>query len=80
VQGCGRLGAVFPQQWFLGFHNDNAFHQSYSSFLQSQAWLHHNMACTMYLSLAMHIHMVNLAANSTRVEPEEHLEMPDEKT
>jgi len=28
---CGRLGAVFPHQWFLGFHNHKAFHRSYWS-------------------------------------------------
>jgi len=30
-----RLGAIFSHQWFLGFHNHTAFHQSYRSLLQS---------------------------------------------
>jgi len=50
-----RLIAVFPQQWFLGFHNHNAFRVSDSSLLQSQDSLHHNMACIIYLSLSIYL-------------------------
>jgi len=35
-QLCGRLGAVFSQQWFLEFLNHKAFHLSDSSLLQLQ--------------------------------------------
>jgi len=44
AQLCGRLGAVFSKQWFLGFHMHKAFRLSYSSLLQSQDLLPHNMA------------------------------------
>jgi hypothetical protein len=33
------------KQWFLGFHNHKAFRLSYSSLLQSQDSLSHNIAC-----------------------------------
>ena len=52
---CGRLGAVFSQQWFLEFHNHKAFHQSYWSLLQSQDLLHHNMACIIEVSQDIYI-------------------------
>jgi len=45
AQLCGRLNAVFAQQWFLGFHNHKAFRVSDSSLLESQDSLYHNMAC-----------------------------------
>ena len=64
---CGRHIAVFSQQWFLGFSNHKAFLVSDSSLLQSQDLLHHNMACIIYLSLSIYIHMANLAANATGV-------------
>jgi len=42
---CGRLGAIFSHQWFLGFHNHKAFHRLYWSLLQSQDSLHPIMTC-----------------------------------
>jgi len=45
AQLCRRLGAVFSQQWFLGFYKHKAFHWSYWSLLQSQDSLPHDMAC-----------------------------------
>jgi hypothetical protein len=66
AQLCGRLGAVFSQQWFLGFHNYKAFRVSDSSVLESQDLLHYNMACIIYLSLCIYIHTANLAADSTQ--------------
>jgi len=55
----------FSQQWFLGFHNHKAFRVSDSSLLESQDSLHHNMACIIYLSFSIYIHMANLAADGT---------------
>ena len=55
AQVCGRLIAIFSQQWFLGFHDHKAFPVSDSSLLQSQDSLHHNMACIIYLSLSIYI-------------------------
>jgi hypothetical protein len=65
AQLCGRLSAVFSQQWFIGFHNHKAFRVSDSSLLQSQDSLHHNMACIIYLSHSIYIHTANLAADGT---------------
>jgi hypothetical protein len=44
AQLCGRLGAVFSKQWFVGFHKHKAFRLSESSLLQSQDLLPHNIA------------------------------------
>ena len=38
------------------------------------------MACSIYLRLAINIHMVNRAADGTRLQSEEDLEMPIERT
>ena len=65
VQLCGRLNAVFWQQWFMTFHNHKAFCVSDSSLLQSQDSLHHNMACILYLSHSIYIHTANLTADGT---------------
>jgi len=66
AQLSGRLNAEFLQHWFFGFHNQKAFGLSDSSLLQSQDSLHPNMACIIYLSLPLYIHMANLAADCTR--------------
>ena len=65
AQLCGRLSVVFSQQWFLEFHNLNAFRVSDSSLLESQDSLHQNMACIIYLSLSIYMHTANLAADRT---------------
>jgi len=65
AQVCGRLIAVFSQQWFLGFHNHKAFCVSDLSLLQSQDLLHHNRAGIFYLSLSIYIHIANMAADGT---------------
>jgi hypothetical protein len=70
VQLCGRLSAVFSQQWFIGFHYDKGFRVSDSS-------LHHNMACIIYLSHSIYIHTANLAADSTGAYYQGHLETLD---
>jgi len=64
---CGSIHAVFSQQSFIGFHNHKAFHLSYLSLLQSPDSLHHNMICTIYHSLSLYIHTVNLAADGILV-------------
>jgi hypothetical protein len=38
------------------------------------------MACIIYLSLSIYIHMANLAADSTGAQSQEHLEMLIERT
>jgi hypothetical protein len=65
AQLCGRLSAVFSQQWFLGFHNHKAFRVADSALLESQDLLHHNMACIIYLNLSIYIQTANLAADGT---------------
>jgi hypothetical protein len=65
VQICGRLGTVFSQLLLLEFHNYKAFHLSNSSFLRLHDWLHHNMACIIYLSDTINIHTVNRRADGT---------------
>ena len=52
---CGRPGAIFSQQWILGFHNHKAFHLSYASLLKSQVSLHYNMACIISVSIYVYI-------------------------
>ena len=52
---CGWLDAIFSQQWFLGFHNHRVLCLSYSSLLQWQDWLHHNVACIIEVSLYKYI-------------------------
>ena len=59
----GRLGAIFWHQRFLWFHNHKPFNLSYTSLLQSQDLLHHDMACIIYLNLSIYIHTANLAAD-----------------
>jgi hypothetical protein len=49
------LGAIFSQQWLLGFHKHNACRLLYMSLLQSQASLLHNMACIISSSLQIFI-------------------------
>jgi hypothetical protein len=39
------------RKWFLRFHNHEAFCLSFLPFLQSQDLLHHNMACSVLVSL-----------------------------
>jgi len=80
AQLCGRLCALFSQQRFLGFHNHKVFQVSDSSLLQSQHLLHHIMACILYQSLSLYIHIVSLGADGTGVWSEKHLEMPIERT
>jgi len=63
VQLSWRLGAVFSQQWFSGFHNHNAFCLSYSFLLQHQNLLDPNMACSTFLRDGLYIHTVNLPAD-----------------
>ena len=76
AQLFGRLGAVFSQQWFRGFHKHKAFRLSYLSLLQSQDSLPHNMACSNQVFL--YIHTVNLATDGSRAQLEEHLQTPIE--
>jgi len=52
---CGKLDAVFSHQRFLEFHNRKEVRLSYSSLLQSQDSLHHNMACIIQISLYIYI-------------------------
>jgi hypothetical protein len=66
---CERLGAAFSQQWFL--HNYKAFRLIIFVFVTSCYGIH-------YLSLSIYIHTVNLAADSTRAQLEEHLDTPIE--
>jgi len=54
AQRCGRLGATFSLQWFLGFHDNKAFGLSYSALLQSPDLLHHNIPCIIKVSLYMY--------------------------
>jgi len=56
------------------FHKHNIFHLLYLSLVQSQNLLHRNMACISYLGLSIYIHTINLAADITKVELEEHME------
>jgi len=54
---CGRLGAVFSQQWYLPNHK--AFHHIIFIFVTSYYGMY-------YLSLSIYIHTINLAADGTR--------------
>jgi len=47
---CRGLGAIFSQQWILGFHNQKAFGTSNSALSQSQDSLHHTMGCIILVS------------------------------
>jgi len=67
------LGAKFSHQSFLGFHNDKLLHQSYWWLFQLHELQHHNMECIIYLSLSIYVYMVNLDADGTQAQPEEHL-------
>jgi len=80
VQVCMRLCAASSQQWFWGFHNHKASRLSYSSLLQSQASHHHNMPSIMHLNLFIYIRTVNLTADGTWAQLEEHMEPPIERT
>jgi hypothetical protein len=64
---CGSLGALFLLQWFVEFHNYEAFHRSNLSLLPSQASLHDNGPGINYVSLCIYTHTVDLAAGSTGV-------------
>ena len=64
AQLCGRLGAGFSKQWFLGFHKHKAFRLSYLSVLQSQDSLPHNMACIIQVSLYIYIRSIRPRRNS----------------
>jgi len=55
AQLCRRHGAVFSKPWFLGFHKHKAFRVSYSSLVESQDSLPHNMACIIQVSLYIYI-------------------------
>jgi len=58
MQLRGRLGAVFSQQRFFGFHMHKAFRLSYSSSLQSKDLLPHTMACIIEVSLSIYIQSI----------------------
>jgi len=74
---CVRLGAIFSQQWFL--HNHKAFHHiifvfvTVTRFATSKCGIH-------YVSLCIHIHTANLAADGSRAIVEEHLDTHIERT
>jgi len=60
---CGRLRAMFWQQWFFWFHNGKPICLSYLSLIMLHDVLHHNMAWIIYLSYSSYIHTDNLAAH-----------------
>jgi len=58
-------GDLMPYSHISGFYiTTRHFVLSYSSLLLSQDLLHHNMACS--ISVSLYIHTVNLAADGTR--------------
>jgi len=79
VQLYRKLGGVFSQQWLLGFQNHMAFHLSYWSWIKSQDLKYHFMACIIYLSESIYIHMVKLPEDTNWAQSEEHLESSMER-
>ena len=63
AQHSWRLGAVFPQQWFLHTHKEFCLIILIFVTVPRIATLEHGMH---YLSHSIYIHMVNLAADGTR--------------
>ena len=51
---CARLGTIFSQYWFIGFHNHKVYCVLYSAVLKLQDLLHHIMACIIEVSLYTH--------------------------
>ena len=57
AQLSGKLDVIFTQQWCL--HNRKAFSLIIIiSLLQSQDWLHYNMACTIEVSLYIYLRSI----------------------
>ena len=55
---------------------DNRVFQTETSVVaDAESLLHHNMACIIYHSQYIYIHMVNLGADGTRAQSEKHLAM-----
>jgi len=50
AQICGKLGAVFSEQFYLEFHNHQTLSLSYSSLLQSQDSKPYDTTCNIWVS------------------------------